>query len=132
MLSAHVFDILKDDSSAKLIDVRTKEEWNTVGIPDLSSIAHKLHKISWRLLPDMLINPNFFSDLLQAIPDLNKENNIFVICKSGKRSAEVVESLLEKGYKNTINVEDGFEGNKDNLKGWKNSGLPFSNSNRMP
>ena len=36
---------------AVLIDVRTKPEWQFVGIPDLSGIGKRVAPVSWRAVP---------------------------------------------------------------------------------
>ena len=59
---------------------------------------------------------------------------IFLICRSGKRSAEAAEILNKDGYRNLFNVNDGFEGNKDkdghrnSINGWRFNNLPWEQS----
>ena len=55
---------------------------------------------------------------------------VYLICRSGVRSAAAAEILAMRGY-TTFNVADGFEGQIDpaghrgSLGGWKVAGLPW-------
>ena len=55
--------------------------------------------------------------------EINKENQILVMCAAGGRS--IISSKLTCKMKGMIthNISDGFSGNGQDL-GWKNSGLP--------
>ena len=53
-----------------------------------------------------------------------KKDNILVICRSGVRSMAAAKLLQQQGYKNLINISDGFEGNPSTGEGWKKSNLP--------
>jgi len=123
------FKILKKNKQSHLVDVRTKEEWEYVGIPDLTSINKKTIFISWHLYPDMRINSDFRADILHS--KIKQDDTIFLICRSGQRSLEAAQYLNKLGYKNSYNVFDGFEGNKNlsnhrsKLNGWKYSKLPW-------
>ena len=123
------FEILKKNKQSHLVDVRTKEEWEYVGIPDLTSINKKTIFISWHLYPDMRINCDFRTDILHS--NIKQDDTIILICRSGQRSLEAAQYLNKLGYKNSYNVIDGFEGNKDlsnhrsKLNGWKYSKLPW-------
>ena len=123
------FDILKKNIQTHLIDVRTQSEWEFVGVPDLTPINKKTFFISWNLYPDMRINENFGTEILHS--KIKKDDTIFLICRSGRRSLEAAQYLNKLGYKNCYNVFDGFEGNKDlnnhrsKLNGWKYNKLPW-------
>lgn len=57
------------------------------------------------------------------------------MCRSGERSARVVDALAEAGYLLAVNVIDGFEGElgsdgKRSVNGWKNAGLPWTEDAR--
>ncbi len=112
-----------------LIDVRTREEWNFVGKPDLTSIGKEVVFLSWRFCPDMSINSNFANELKELC---NINNNLmFFICRSGHRSFEAASSIFAEVGKNCYNITDGFEGvssSKDHhnsLNGWKFNQLPW-------
>ena len=47
------FEILANDSTSVLVDVRTKAEWNYVGIPDLSKLGKSPVFLEWQIFPAM-------------------------------------------------------------------------------
>ena len=116
------FSLLSNDENTYLIDVRTEQEWKESGIPDLSPNPGKLHKISWRLLPNMNINPEFGSKLQESVP--NKNATLLFICRSGVRSNESANvSLNQFGYHDCMNIIGGFDGVPKSC--WKDSELPW-------
>jgi rhodanese-related sulfurtransferase len=114
---------LKTDKRAKLVDVRTAEEWELIGRPDLSSIAKKVLFISWLLLPNKDLNANF---LLALKSNVQLDDPVLFICKSGGRSAAAAQYAINQGYKNCFNIIDGFEGSGLNADGWIESSLPIA------
>lgn len=125
LTSAEAYGRLKTNPNAWLIDVRTQPEWVYVGVP----AVERLLRISWQEYPSMQVNPEFVSAVRRAgVPD-NAE--LFLICRSGARSAAAATALTAAGYRNCYNVADGFEGNKDaqghrgTIDGWKVAGLPW-------
>ena len=127
--SFECFKKISENFKSYLIDVRTKPEWQFVGVPDLSSINNSTIFISWQEYPEMNINRNFEKHVVQK--SITKNDNIFLICRSGQRSLKAAEYLSSVGYQNCFNVLDGFEGEKDNinhrssLSGWKFNNLPW-------
>ena len=127
--SLECFEILSNNFNSHLIDVRTKPEWEFVGVPDLDSINKKLILIAWREYPDMNINADFEKQVNKE--NIKKNDSIFLICRSGQRSFHAAEYLVSCGYNNCYNVSDGFEGNKNKLdqrsttNGWKYNNLPW-------
>ena len=123
------WNILENDSKSILIDCRTDAEWSYVGSPNLSEIAKKPIKISWKVFPEMDINPEFQTQITAACPD--KEAKLLFLCRSGVRSIDAAISATEVGYKNAYNILEGFEGDQDaqghrgRLGGWRFSGLPW-------
>jgi rhodanese-related sulfurtransferase len=121
-------NILSNDPNAILIDVRTNQEWNDIGTPDLSKINKTPIFISWKLLPHMSINENFEQDLIDKIKNITnsspEEISLIFICRSGSRSMESAIFMSDLGYK-CFNFENGFEGDADhsgersNINGWK-------------
>ena len=99
-----------------LLDVRTKEELDTVGKPDGEKIGLKTYFLE--------IRRDAFFDFVKEFKDfkIDQKNEILVICKSGERSQITAELLSRENYK-TINISDGFEGSAEGV-GWINSGLP--------
>ncbi len=92
-----------------LIDVRTPEEWQATGVA----------KGAWPL--DMT-QRSFGPDLVRAI-EANPNHDIAVICRTGRRSAYVVEVLAKNDITGVLDVSEGMVGGR-NGRGWIPSGLP--------
>jgi rhodanese-related sulfurtransferase len=120
--SEKVKNFLETNPNSVVLDVRTEEEWNGVGKPDAESLNSKTFFISLLLGPDRQKNENFIKDFLQK--KISKKDNILVICRSGVRSMAAAKLLQQEGYKNLVNISDGFEGNPVTGDGWKKSNLP--------
>ena len=58
---ATAWKILGERKDAILIDVRTRAEWNYVGVPDLATIDKKPGLLEWQVFPAMQTNPEFVS-----------------------------------------------------------------------
>ncbi|AAY61216.1 rhodanese-like domain protein [Rickettsia felis str. Pedreira] len=114
--STKAYDILISNDNAFLVDVRTKEEWQQVGIPHLDN-KNKLVFLSWQL------NKDFEDNFLSIIKD-KIDAAIFFLCRSGYRSFIAANFIANMGYKNCYNISDGFEGNNQD-KGWKQNNLPW-------
>lgn len=110
------FASIKEKSDAYLIDVRTKEEWEQIGIVDLGpNKKEQLKLITWMIFnPFSHINNNFMNELMNKIP--NKESELYFICRSGKRSYHAAEAAVQSGYKNCFNVENGLTDNIARIK----------------
>ena len=127
--SKQCFERLSKESSSYLVDVRTQPEWLFVGLPDLQSLQKKTICVSWHIYPNMKINLNFESEILES--GINKRDTIFLICRSGHRSCDAAEFLASRGFTNCFNVIDGFEGENDpnhqrsTINGWKYYKLPW-------
>ena len=120
--SEKVKDFLNNNSNSVVLDVRTEEEWNNIGKPDAEALNSKTFFISLLLGPDRQKNENFVKEFLEK--KVPKKDNILVICRSGVRSMAAAKLLQQQGYKNLINISDGFEGNPATGEGWKKSKLP--------
>jgi rhodanese-related sulfurtransferase len=127
--SVTCFNKLSEIANSYLIDVRTKPEWQFIGVPDLSSLNKKTIFISWHEYPEMNINKNFENRVIEA--NIEKNDNIFLICRSGARSLHAALYLESHGYNHCCNVSDGFEGYKNStnqrstINGWKFNILPW-------
>ena len=127
--SVECFNKLSEISNSYLIDVWTKPEWEFIGVPDLSSLDKKTLFISWHEYPGMTINSLFENQVLES--NIEKNDKLFLICRSGTRSFQAAEFLILCGYYHCHNVTDGFEGDKNNLSqrstinGWKYNNLPW-------
>lgn len=129
ILPLKAWEILKEDSQAVLVDVRTMAEWHYVGLPDLRPIGKSVIRLEWRSLPDMSLNVNFAEELNSVVP--KKENTILLLCRTGGRSMEAAMCLTRFGYETCYNIAYGFEGDADlsshrgKVNGWKAEKLPW-------
>ena len=78
--------------SMTVIDVRSEAEWNT------GHLEGALH-IEWQ-------------DILQISPDIPKDKEIYLYCRSGNRSEKATKILLEAGYINAKNAGSIVEASK--------------------
>ena len=117
--SSEIKNFINDNKNIELLDVRTQEEWNNIGIPDGKKLGLKTHFITIVRSPDPAANKEFIEEVKKII-DPNKD--LLVMCKAGGRSM-MASQLLSQENINCINISDGFEGNGED-PGWKNEGLP--------
>lgn len=113
------WEFLKTHENAVLIDVRTPSEWASVGFPDISSLGREALRLTWTAEQEEA----FGQALLKALP--RKEYPVLFMCRSGQRSFHAAEVATLLGYKEVINVNDGFEDRHGPGTGWRASGLPF-------
>jgi len=111
---------LMAESNSVLLDVRTKEEWETIGKPAGEKIELKTYFLSIQFDREKIFNENFVQEFKNLA--INQDRNILIICRSGARSQFAAELLKKENY-TCINISDGFEGNQENV-GWKRCGLP--------
>lgn len=122
--------VLEQNQAAMLVDVRTEQEWHSVGVPNLESLQKHTLLLSWRELPGMGINSAFVSELEQHVAD--KSTPLLFICRSGIRSDEAAKAALAAGYENCTNIKEGFEGDAHTTQqrgenwGWVGAKLPQS------
>jgi len=121
---------------SQLIDVRTRAEWTYVGLPDLGSIGKRPVLVEWQTFPDQAVDPRFIERLAGELKALGveKDDELFFICRSGGRSLAAAKAMAEMGYRACHNVAGGFEGPLDDdrhrgsVLGWKAAGLPWLQS----
>jgi rhodanese-related sulfurtransferase len=124
-----VWEALRRDPKAQLVDVRTDAEWSFVGLPDLSTLGKQVVPIQWQLYPTMVLNKAFTDQLQQA--GFASDHHIYFICRSGQRSYSAAQAAQAAGFPHAYNVADGFEGGVDAsghrgvTTGWKAEGLPW-------
>ena len=116
------YEILQSAPGAKLVDVRTRAEWDYVGrIPGAAEIELLTY-------PGNRPNANFLQELQQQV---DKESLVMFICRSGGRSHNAAVLATAEGYDTCYNVLEGFEGDKNaegqrsSTGGWKFSRLPW-------
>ena len=121
--------ILSERKDVVLVDVRTRAEWNYVGLPDLASLGKKPALIEWQVFPAMQVNAEFVQGLSGALAD--RDTPLFFLCRSGVRSVAAAKAMAAAGYSSCFNILDGFEGplNAQAMRGaaagWKAAGLPW-------
>ncbi len=116
------YDVLHLAPGAKIVDVRTRAEWDWVGrVPNAV-------EIEWNQYPGGVRNPNFIAELKRQV---DPEALVMFLCRSGVRSIGAAAAANGAGYTNCYNVLEGFEGDKDanghrgNIGGWRKAGLPW-------
>ena len=97
------------DGELTVVDIRTKQEWKTTGLPD---VAHAMDMTQKGFVSRLL-------DLYEAYPD----RPMAIICASGARSTYVVTALRERGLRRLINIREGMTGGP-NGPGWLAKKLP--------
>lgn len=123
-------DILNKDSRALLVDIRSSMEYLFVGHP--TGAVH----VSWIDEPDWVINPDFVREIRQLMLGGVCDHSdggppVILICRSGKRSKEAGDLLIESGIQNVYHIDEGFEGELDenhqrsSKGGWRFRGLPW-------
>jgi rhodanese-related sulfurtransferase len=112
-------------AGARLVDVRTKPEVLYVGkVPGSLTVE-------WQTYPGNRENPEFLAELAALVP---KDTPVMFLCRSGARSHAAAEAAMRAGWKETYNVLEGFEGDKDaeqhrsSVGGWRKAGLPWTQS----
>jgi rhodanese-related sulfurtransferase len=124
-----VWEALRSNPKAQLVDVRTDVEWHFVGLPDLSPAGKQVVPIQWQVYPTMQLNAAFTEQLKEV--GFTHEHHIYFICRSGQRSHAAARAAQAAGFANAYNVADGFEGGVDanghrgTASGWKAEGLPW-------
>jgi len=114
ILSIEAYDMQNTVPDTYLVDIRTRAEYQFVG-----------HPIGAYLFPYMFMTKELIGidegyeyrfnvknkDFVQEISKVfKKTDNLLIICRDGKRSAFASKDLMDAGFKNILNVEDGFEG----------------------
>ena len=87
---------LMSEPNSVLLDVRTKEEWETIGKPDGEKIGLKTYFFE--------IRRDAFFDFIKEFKNLNinQDNEVLVICASGERSQITAELLSRENYKSLL------------------------------
>ena len=111
--SSEIKKFIESNPDTVLLDVRTEDEWNTVGKPNTKDLGIKSFFIT-------ISQDQSFLDKVKE--NISKKNKVLVICAAGGRSIIAANLLANEGY-STLNISDGFSGNAQD-PGWKNLGLP--------
>ena len=111
--SSEIKEFVENNPKTVLLDVRTEDEWKTLGKPETKDLGIKSFFIT------ISQDTSFLDTVKQTI---DKKEQVLVMCAAGGRSIIAANLLANEGY-NTLNVSDGFSGNGQD-PGWKNLGLP--------
>jgi len=93
---------IEENESAFLLDVRTQTEWEQDG-----------HLENATLIPH-----NELEEREGELPS-EKDTMILLYCRSGNRSQDAAQTLVDLGFTNIIELETG-------INGWKDAGMPVS------
>ena len=85
------------DAGAFILDVRQPEEWNEFHVPDST------------LIP--------LGELASRVDELPKDQEIVIVCRSGNRSAQGRDVLLDAGFTQVTSMAGG-------LTQWRAAGYP--------
>ena len=93
--------------------------------------------VPWIDAPEWVVNPNFVTEVRKVMlggVGMGIHSNdapVVLICRSGKRSLEAGNLLIDKEFKEVYNIVEGFEGELDDNHhrstqgGWRFHGLPW-------
>lgn len=122
---AEAYELWRNAPDAKLVDVRTRAEWDYVGrIPG----AVQIELLTY---PGNRPNAEFMAELEDHA---EKTAPVMFICRSGGRSHNAALLAQQAGYTAAFNVLEGFEGDRDArghrnaVGGWRVAGLPWTQS----
>jgi rhodanese-related sulfurtransferase len=125
---AQAWEMLATEPGTVLVDVRTEEEWNVVGVPDTADAGKPPVFVQWNTSTGH--NAHFIDDLrAQGVTT----GPVLFICRSGQRSIGAARAATAAGIGPAYNVTEGFEGGIDRsgrrgTTGWKAAGLPWRQS----
>lgn len=125
------FRFVEKNQRAVLIDVRSSMEFLFVGHP-----VGSVH-VPWIDEPEWIVNPDFVTEVRKVmlggigVDEHDSDAPVVLICRSGKRSLEAGKLLLNNGFADVYNIDEGFEGELDDshhrstVGGWRFHGLPW-------
>ncbi|MEX2353398.1 MAG: rhodanese-like domain-containing protein, partial [Gammaproteobacteria bacterium] len=114
-----------------LVDVRSRTEFDYVGHAPVAI------NVPWQDAPSWEVNPEFVQMVREKLQSSGRgrtpaeEQTVLAICRSGARSMAAGLALKQAGFRNVLNVAEGFEGSLDaekhrgNINGWRFHKLPW-------
>jgi rhodanese-related sulfurtransferase len=63
--------------------------------------------------------------IADRVSEIDRSSEVYVICRTGRRSGEAATRLGSMGFNNVVNVAGGFEA-------WKKENLPFERDEKAP
>ena len=97
-----VYDAVYNSEKVQLIDVRTQDEFSEGHISSSQNVC----------VTD--------DDFKEKAAKLNKDQPVYVYCKSGGRSARAAKILKDMGFKEIYDMQGG-------ITNWESKGLPQNN-----
>lgn len=97
-----------------LVDIRTPQEWQSTGVASGA----------W---PMDMTHDNFGPQLMSLLKS-NPGRDVAVICRTGRRSAYLVDVLKKNNINDVLDVSEGMAGGS-NGQGWIKTGLPTVSAN---
>lgn len=121
------WDVLRDVPEAVLVDVRTDGEWQTIGVPDTSSLDKTVVFAQW-VHANGRPNPAFLEEIKNGLGE--NTGPVVFLCRSGQRSIGAARLATSAGLAPSYNVLEGFEGPAGpggvrDHSGWKVRELPW-------
>ena len=114
VLSVEAYDMLNTVPDSYLIDVRTRAEYQFVGHPFKAYLfpymffTAKFAKVDEKYeYQSSQKNKDFVEEINKVF---KKTDNLLIISRDGTRSALAAKDLLDEGFKQVLDVVDGFEG----------------------
>lgn len=119
-----VHELLTANPEYTYVDVRSVPEYQTGHIPGARNVP-LLHLVQGQ---GMVPNKDFLRVMEKTFP---KEAKLVIGCKSGQRSQQAANVLIQAGYSQIIDMKGGFAGSMDPFgrpvePGWADCGLPVS------
>ena len=111
--SSEIKKFVENNPKTVLLDVRTNDEWKTVGKPNTKKLGIKTYFIT-------ISQDSMFMENVKK--EISKDDQVLVMCAAGGRSIIAANMLNNEGY-TVYNISDGFSGNSQD-PGWEKSGLP--------
>jgi rhodanese-related sulfurtransferase len=109
--------------AARLVDVRTRAEWEYVGH------VEEVPLLEWRAHGAAAPDPAFVDKLAARF---GRDAPLMLLCRSGVRSHHAATAAALAGFTRVYNVLEGFEGDQDEdgrrgtVGGWRHAGLPWT------
>lgn len=129
---------LKSNPGIVFIDVRTPEEVAAIGRPAPVDAIIPVALLTGGVdaatgQPAAVLNPDFITDAAAEVTRAggDKASPVFVMCRSGGRSAMAANILAKAGFSNVWSLVEGFEGDADaegkrTINGWRNAELEWN------
>lgn len=103
-------DLIREDPSILLVDVRCKHEYDSMHISGSINV------------PRGILEPACEWGFEETVPELvlARENKVVLICRSGNRSILAAKTMMDMGFREVLSLKTG-------MKGWNDSEYPMVN-----